>query len=270
MNRKPSAFTLIELLVVVAIIAVLSGLMLPAFLSMGDKGKMLKETHAANQLITGYLSYANEHDSELMLGYDKGTQNIDLVNGTRLSGELCARYTWRLAPYLGLQVEELFLVNDNKKITDPLVRNSFEYIYRASLHPALGINAFCVGGYDDGSGSNYYSSDVVKRPSVALSPGNLIVFASARMKIPGQQDQEVAGNFLVTPPNLWRSRWSPYYNPDSPSSAFGNIALRWDKKAVCAFLDGSVRMLDEKELRDMRHWSNTAALDNNPEYVVPR
>jgi len=41
---------------------------------------------------------------------------------------------------------------------------------------------------------------------------------------------------------------------------------RFDGKAVCVFLDGSVRVLSIDELRDMRFWSRNAALENNPNY----
>jgi prepilin-type processing-associated H-X9-DG protein len=47
---------------------------------------------------------------------------------------------------------------------------------------------------------------------------------------------------------------------------YGHVHGRYDGKAVCAFLDGSVRILSIEELRDMRLWSRKAALENNPNY----
>jgi prepilin-type processing-associated H-X9-DG protein len=41
---------------------------------------------------------------------------------------------------------------------------------------------------------------------------------------------------------------------------------RFDGKAVCAFLDGSVRVLSIDDLRDMRLWSKNAAINNDPNY----
>ena len=138
-----------------------------------------------------------------------------------------------------------------------------------SLHPALGLNAYCVGGYDDGSASGTFQSDIVTHLSQAVRPANLIVFASARMK-QSATDEEIAGHFLVKPPRLWRTKWTLAFHENKPSSSFGNVAPRWDGKAVCTFLDGSVRMLDATELQDMRHWSNTAADRDDADFAVPR
>ena len=83
-------------------------------------------------------------------------------------------------------------------------------------------------------------------------------------------DEEIPGNFLVKPPKFWRTKWTANYDENKPSSSFGNVAPRWEGRAVCAFLDGSVRMLDGEELHDMRHWSNTAADLNDEKFAVPR
>lgn len=269
-SRSAKGFTLIELLVAISIIAILSGLLLPVVQGAREKGKMIKEMNAAKQLIMAYSSYSASNDGELMLGYDKTVQDVTLPSGAIVSGEMCCRYPWRLAPYLAEQIEEVFLVNDNKKMTNVEAKDSFLYKYRASLNPALGINGYCVGGYDDGTGSGYFSGDVVRRQSAAVRASDLIVFASARMKTAGQTDGEVAGNFLVTPPHLWRNSWADKYDANADSSSFGNLALRWEGKAICAFLDGHVDLLGEEQLKDMRHWSNGAAEADNPEYVVQR
>lgn len=263
-------FTLIELLVVVAIIAILSMLGFGAARKMAEQGRQTKELHAATQLITAYIAYAGDHDGELLRGYDKSVQDVSLSGGRTVSGEMCCRYPWRLAPYLAEQVEEIFLLNDNKKATKGKTTDSFEYQYRVSLHPALGLNAYCLGGYDDGTQSGYFQKDVVTRLAQVSKPGDLIVFASARMKQSATDNEEVAGNYLIKPPKLWRTKWDKTFDSNSPSSSFGNVDLRWQDQAVCAFLDGSVRKLGATELRDMRHWSNTAAQNNDPDYTVPR
>ncbi len=269
-DRGDRGFTLIELLVVIGIIAILAAILIPGIVSMQNKGKLAKEINAARQLMAAYAGYAAEHDNALMPGYNKHIQDVSLPSGTALSGEMCCRYPWRLAPYLSERVEEIFLVNDNKKVTDGKKVDTFDYQYRASLNPALGINAYCVGGYDAGDNSGNFTTDLVKTLGGATHASNLIVFASARMKIPGQQEEEVAGNFLITPPHLWRTSWQPVYDANSASSNFGNVAMRWEGKAVCAFLDGHAALLNEQELRDMRHWSNTAADNNDSSYTVPR
>lgn len=270
---RRDGFTLIELLVVASVIAVLAGVTVTTTRGVMQRGKQAKELHAARQIMAAYLAYPGDHDGELLRGYDKTVQEVSLPSGRTVSGEMCCRYPWRLAPYLGEQVEEVFLVNDNKKVTDTQREDSFEYQYRVSLYPALGLNAYCVGGHDDGANSGLFQSDVVTRMSQAFRPGSLIVFASARMRQSAEMsmnDEEVPGNFLVRPPKFWRTKWSAKFDANKPASSFGNVAPRWDGRAVCAFLDGSVRTLDEKELQDMRLWSNTAAERDDENFFVPR
>ena len=267
--HEPRGFTLIELLVVTAIVAVFAGLSVTVTRTVQQKGKQTKELHAARQLMSAYLTFPNDHDGELLHGYDKTVQEITLAGGRTVAGEMCCRYPWRLAPYLGEQVEEIFLLNDNKKETNLQAHDAFEYQYRVSLHPALGLNAYCVGGYDDGGNSSAFQTDVVTRLAQAVRPANLIVFASARMK-QSATDEEIAGHFLVKPPRLWRSKWTMEYHEARPSSSFGNVALRWEGRAVCTFLDGSVRLLGAEDLHDMRHWSNMAADTDDENFVVPR
>lgn len=267
--RKLHAFTLIELLVVAGIIVVLAAIALPVYGRLQKRGQLTRELHAARQLMVAYAAHAAANDGELLKGYDKRAQSVTLASGKSVSGEMCCRYPWRLAPFLGEQIEEVFLVNDSQRATETLDPGSFEYQYRASLQPAFGINAYCVGGYDDGSDSGAFGSDVVRRMAGASHAAKLIVFASARMKQNGAA-AEVAGNFIVTPPRFWRTKWTTPFDRGKPAGSFGNVDPRWEGRAICAFLDGHVELLDEKQLLDMRHWSNTAADTNDPEFTVPR
>lgn len=264
-----AAFTLIELLVVMAIIAVLTTLVSVAANAMIEAGRKVKEVQAAKQLITAYNLHAAASDGELLKGYDKTANFVTLSSGYRVSGEMVCRYPWRLAPHLGEHVDDIFLLNGTKTPTKGLSPDSFEYRYRVSLNPPLGINAYCVGGFDDGAGSGYFSKDVVTRLAQAARPSKLIVFASARMKQTAK-GEETPGNFIVNPPRLWRMKWDGKFDRDKPSSNFGNVDPRWGGRALCAFLDGSVRELDTVELQDMRLWSNTAAEEDNAEFIVPR
>ena len=280
MNTRPSArhwrslsefrfaFTLLELLVVVAIIGVLAGMIFPITNAMQKKGRMVRELSAGRQLMTAYTSAMSQNDGVLLKGYDKSIQSVSMPSGKTLSGEMCCRYPWRLAPFLSEQIEGMFLVNDNHKQTESLAVDSFEYQYRASLNPAFGINAYCIGGYDDGSGSGFFGTDCVTRIGGTSHSSKLIVFCTARMKQAGTEI--TPGHFLVTPPKLWRTKWTLPFKESSPSSSYGNVDPRWDGRAICAFLDGHVELLDETELTDMRHWSNTAADNNDRDFAVPR
>ena len=55
------------------------------------------------------------------------------------------------------------------------------------------------------------------------------------------------------------------YRPDIPAS-LGFVSLEYGGKAIVAHLDGNVRLLDETELRDMRRWSNQAAMYDDPDF----
>ena len=59
------AFTLIELLVVIAIIAVLAGLLFPAFQKARQNSNRSVTTSNLRQVAAGILSYAGDHDGEL-------------------------------------------------------------------------------------------------------------------------------------------------------------------------------------------------------------
>lgn len=257
-----------ELLVVTSVIAVLAGLILTAVGKVQNDSRAMREVNAGRQLIAAYLTYTQDHDGELMSGYDKATQRVELSNRV-ISGEMCARYPWRLALYLAEQVDEIYLLNDNKKFTEHMDKTSFEYLYRISLNPAFGMNSYCVGGYESGTGMNYFQTDVVRTLGGAHKPSNLVVFTSARMKA-SRSDEAVPGNFIVQPPRFFRSTWSPKFEEDQPAANYGNVDLRWSGKAVCAFLDGHVEMLNNEQLRDSRRWSNMAAENNDPGFIVPR
>ncbi len=55
---------------------------------------------------------------------------------------------------------------------------------------------------------------------------------------------------------------------NAAASDYGNIDPRYDGKAICVFLDGSVRMLSIEELRDMRLWSANAKDEDNANYTI--
>ena len=97
----------------------------------------------------------------------------------------------------------------------------------------------------------------VLRPADAVEPANMIVFASSISDVDG--DGKASGYFRVTPPKSPLSpTWGPYRGVKDPGS-MGNVSLEYSGGAMVAHLDGSVTVLEEEELRDMRRWSNQAA-----------
>lgn len=254
---------------VVGIIAVLAVISTTVAAAVQRKGAMTRELNAGRQIMLAYNSYSTDHDGALLKGYDKGVGEVFLPSGKTVTGIMCARYPWRLAPYAGEAIDDIFLINDTRRQTDRLETDSFSYQYLASLYPSFGINGYCVGGYDDSTGSGNFASDCVTRAASAVRPSTLIVFVSARYR-ESPEKADTPGFHIVTPPKLWRTKWTTPFDQKKTPSAFGNVNPRWDGRAICAFLDGHVAMLGQEELTDMRFWSNTAAETNDRNFTVPR
>lgn len=92
----------------------------------------------------------------------------------------------------------------------------------------------------------------------------MIVFASSISDTDG--DGKASGYFKVTPPKSpLTPNWGPYKGVTDPGS-MGNVSLEYGGGAMVANLDGSVTILDEEDLRDMRRWSNQAALYGDKDF----
>lgn len=257
-SSRPSGFTLVELLIVVSIIGVLSGTALAVMRGATSRARTLREVAAARQATAGYLLYAADHDGELLLGYQEAG-SIAYPNGDQSSGPEANRYPWRLAPSINWNIDGVYLVNEAKRAVEQYAPNSFMYRYQVSLTPALGLNAYCVGGYQS-AGGMFCANDVTTRLAQAERPGSLVAFASARTKTAaGPHTGDFAGSHYVRPPCLGGLRWaSGAFDPNQASSDFGNVDFRNAGQATVAFLDGSVRMMTPDQLRDMRLWARNA------------
>ena len=90
--------------------------------------------------------------------------------------------------------------------------------------------------------------------------------ASSRTKTSassGPSTGDIAGSFFVRPPVFSSIKWKTgAYDAKKASLDYGNVDFRHGRKAVTAFLDGSVRLLGIEELRDMRLWSRNADSEN--------
>jgi hypothetical protein len=227
---------------------------------------MATEINGARNLIAAYLSHAADHNGAVMAGYRSDPDATNL-NGTPLSYPMNARYPWRLAPDLP-RMEGNMLFNGNESAL-----NEDNSDYLASVMPNLGLNAVLVGGHY-GSGSplppssrliEAYGNFHLTRLSQADSPEMLTVFASAR------SGKDRPGYFDVRPPRLTGAVWtSEKFSESSPASAHGFVDFRYNDKAVTASLAGNVQLLSENELRDMRRWSNQAAIEGDPDYTIKR
>lgn len=273
--RRRGGFTLIELLVVLTVLAVLFSLVVPVVGSVLRRGAQTREMAAGRSLGQAYLLYATENRGRVMAGYD-GSEGAFDGEGREIPHPVNARYPWRLAPYLNYEVDGVF------QLDRTLARREGEswesYVYRVSVYPALGMNIFYVGGDMSGESGQglkpvpaheaMFGRFAVTRISDAVSPADLIVFASARHAMEGKARP---GFFKVEAPRVTSDRWQGgEWREGAAPNHHGFVDLRWGGKAVTARLDGSVRMMGEAELRDMRHWANPAAEAGDPEWRLTR
>lgn len=253
------AFTLVELLVVTSIIAVLCCLAFAAFSAATQQARKASEIGAAKTLIAAYLAYPVEHNGELMVGHYEGSvpeledEVYELPSGEVVGGAELHRYPFRLAPYMEDKIEGTILVNRNAG----QIRGAFsssQFNYGTSLCPALGINYYFVGGLKTG-GEVAGAADCATNLSQVGSAESLLVFASAFTEM---GSKKIDGRYGVEPPSYRAKLWDANLHVDA----------RYGGKAVCAFLDGSVRTYTIDELRDMRLWSMRAAMLDDENYVV--
>lgn len=183
-----------------------------------------------------------------------------MPDGSSQGSPISNRYPFRLLPYIGKNLNGTILVNDNARTIKPTDS------YMVSCYPAFGINYIFVGGDVSNTGTISYPNECVTRAGTAeTSP---LVFVSAAGDT-GNSTKKIGGFCLVTPPQTTGSMWSSAtWKKTSYATEYGNVDARYASKAVCVFLDGSIKQLGVEELRDMRLWSRNAALANNAKYTI--
>jgi prepilin-type N-terminal cleavage/methylation domain-containing protein len=255
--RNQAAFTLIELLVVIVIIVTLVAISFPVMANMRKKGQMVTEINAGRQSATAFVARAAEFDGELLQGF-QFSASVTFPNGDSVGGPEAQRYPWRLAPYLQWNANGVFAINDLQKLVVGMDQQSSAYRYQVSLAPALGMNAYCVGGYETATGP-LAKNDVSTRLVQLERP--LVTFISARTKTSagGMKSGDMPGSHFVRPPVFSGVKWKTGAYDDSKAGLdYGNVDFRYHGKAVATFTDGSSRLLDIEEARDMRLWARNA------------
>lgn len=260
-SSSRAAFTLVELLVVIAIVAVLAGMGVRCCGAMQKKGAMVREIAAGKTLVTAAHAYAADHNGELMAGLDRSITSVVKPDGTTVSSEAAARYPFRMAPYLDWSFQGSIFVNRNEAQIQNKRPVGMLKDYYTSLYPAFGMNYYYIGGLRDNEGITF-GEHVLTR--LNQTEGSLVIFISA-----GDSSAGVDGYCILTPPHLDASFWaSAEWSKSSRPGSYGNVDARYDGKAVSVFLDGSVKLLTIRELRDMRLWSKDAYASNNPDYQI--
>lgn len=266
-RKMIAGFSIGELISTVAIVAVMAVLGTTALQKTNTKAAMIKEMAAAKTLITAYQTYATENNGRYLYSFDPTAQDVYNAEGQKIAmTAVTERYPFRLAPYFNYQIKGTLLVNNNEKQILKEMSGSM-YEYGISVFPALGINRFLVGGVVASKDSNgniqiRYPNECVTHQ--AQADASIIVFASAGTSL---GKEPINGYEYVVPPNLQSPVWSKAkWDKDAAPGSYGNVDARYDGKAICALLDGSVRLHSIEELRDMRLWSRNAALQDDPNY----
>ncbi len=275
-GRRAGAFTLIELLVAITIIGILSALGLGVARSAMVSAQKTREINAGRNLVSAFLATAADGDGHYLPGMDMRvnttTNRVYKPDGQIVTNARAAqRYPFRLAPYLGKNFDGTVLVNKNtKKIREVAGDSGANYDYYVSTYPALGMNVYCVGGVMRANGTIAFEAECISTPGRMKS--SVLAFASAGS---GKGSGKIEGYCYTTPPTLSSDspickQWNgsgTWKSSDDPVD-FGNVDFRYDGNAVCAFLDGSVRMCTVKELADMRLWSPNAIDEGNASYSL--
>jgi len=262
-----AAFTLIELLVTITIVGILATLVVGGYGLVTQHARMAEEIAAAKTLVSAYSAYSVDNNGRLMPGYDRTIGEVRLPSGDTVGGPTAQRYPYRLAPYFDYKMQGTILVNGNAtKIQEADT-------YMVSCFPALGMNYIYVGGDYSAQGELTFAGECITELGQAKS--STLVFASAGSSggdsPTGSSSGKMEGYCTLTPPQesgpMWQgAKWTKNSAPED----YGHVDARYNGKAVCAFLDGSVRALTIDDLRDMRLWSSKAAAANNPDYTVAR
>lgn len=237
---------------VISIIAILSVLSLVAYNSFFDKASMAAEVAAGRNLIAAYQSAAADNNGVYLPARDYTATDVRDANGKILPmREMGARYPFRLAPYFDYKMEGTILVNKNKKQIRKIFGSGSMYNYGLTIFPAMGINSTFLGGLKPENPRFKQNKECIM--SIAHADKNIIAFVSGGV-------DDIDGYEYVKPPYYWGE------NSENPSMN-GFVDFRFNKKAVVVFLDGSIKILGIKELKDMRLWSKNAIIQNNPDYI---
>lgn len=244
-----SGFTLVEILIVIVVISILIVIGLTSYNSYIDSAGKTKEIHAARALIAGFHAHAADNNGRLLEGMASNPKGVVDDKGKPVMSHAARRYAWRLAPYIDYNVDSILMVNNTKAAPkeDPM------YSYLVTVYTTFGMNTINVGGNFNGGMSPdnpraraRYGNFCVRNITQPHNPSKLIVFATAKMS-----DAPHRGAFDVS---------------SNGAGTTGKVDFRYGKKAIVANFAGNVELLNENEIKDMRRWSNVAAMQDNPNW----
>lgn len=238
--REASAFTLVELLVVMAIIAVLAAFAFPALANSGKRARQAAEMAAGRSVAAGLQAYVTDNNGAVLPGFHvRPGEIVTDGHNNPITGQSAKRYPWRLAPYLGYDVDTAFLASGQK------IANAAQREYLISLVPSLGMNTTYIGG-DERKSPNPFNPRLadsfaarggITRMMQAHRPSQLIAFVSA-----AYNDSRMGGD------------QPGYFSVEYPDR---NVDFRHaGGRALVVFVDGHTELLDREQLKNEQLWKN--------------
>ncbi len=263
---QTSGFTLMELLVVMTIIVIMAGLTMAGLGVMNQQKRALGAVTSARQVVAAYNQTAVDNNGVYMPAFDLTATTVVKPDGSTVSMKAAReRWVFRLAPYLNWELEPT--VFTPQIIQYAKDNPAIGMDYTLSISPRFGINDQNLGGTMPSSGVMDESAleQVAIRPT-ELTSTPIIAFVSSSCEYQG--DGGFPGYLKVRGPRENRKPFwgNKTWTPKSRAEEFGYIDASFSGKAVCAFTDGTVRMLDMVELKDMRLWNKNAAALNEATY----
>jgi len=265
-KEQQSGFSLVEVLVTMAVVGLLGAVTVTAVGTVREGAHKASDVASARQLAAAYMMYPQDNRGKLMPAKPSQVQQqmdvvYDIYGDPITVPAVANRYVFRLLPYTD-SVDLMYPGPSQAHYQEILERGN---VYDLSLFPSFGINHEYLGGdythprYNPDNGSRVALTHVAQ----CINPSEQIVFISTFYTGSGRSDAApYIGQVNAYAPKGLRSTWSSY--DEEYSSNTGNVHLRYNGEAVVAHLDGSVAMLGEEELKDMRRWSNQARDTNNP------
>jgi prepilin-type N-terminal cleavage/methylation domain-containing protein len=263
-----AGFTLVELLVVIAILAIVIAAAVPVLSRARAASERAREIGSARALVAAWNSYAQDSNGTLLPGYRGGLPAFDAQRNpiaAQTIGVAASRWVWRLAPYVGHDMQALFVGDHERLLRELETTDPSNYLYQTSVFPSFGLNSVWVGGDENFGGfNNAYLGTFGKFYATRLGeigqPASLVVFGSARGQdaTPGNPVQGVVeGYFRIRSPWFDTRTWADSYSDEDPA-AWGNLSARNSGEIVTGYADGHAEAQSPESLDDMRLWAPNA------------